>query len=103
MVKLLDYIVKRAVWCCNPDSDCFTTEAAMRQYKTYRNELYDEFEREQWDVDGLEMYLWHGTDAIDQTVNSGFNLAQTNMEFNMYGACREALQEISLCYCQRCQ
>ena len=48
----------------------------MRQYKTYRNELYDEFEREQWDVDGLEMYLWHGTDAIDQTVNSGFNLAQ---------------------------
>ena len=34
------------------------------------------------------MYLWHGSDvdAIEQTVDTGFDVAHANMETNHYGA-----------------
>lgn len=62
---------------------------AWRLYKVYRNELYEDIST--LDLNALEMYLWHGTDAINETAASGFNIAHTNREFNVYGNLAEKL------------
>ena len=62
---------------------------AWRLYKVYRNELYEDIST--LDLNALEMYLWHGTDAINETAASGFNIAHTNREFNVYGILAEKL------------
>ena len=41
--------------------------------------------REQAAGDANERWLWHGTDALDDVLETGFNTAYASLEFNAYG------------------
>ena len=59
---------------------------SWRQFKVYRNEVYDKFAKDNWHTDGIETYLWHGSDSVDAEATNGFDIAHANLDFNMYGA-----------------
>lgn len=61
-------------------------QPVWQRYKSYRNQISQQVEAEGSKLDGIEMYLWHGSDAVDEEVEKGFDHAHTNMEFNVYGA-----------------
>ena len=36
-----------------------------KPYKLHHNELYELYTEQGWNTEGVEMYLWHGSDAIE--------------------------------------
>ena len=57
-----------------------------QRFQLCKQQLRSEWEREGWGDDELELWLWHGSDAVDHEVHHGFQISHANMEFNLYGA-----------------
>ena len=49
-----------------------------RQFKVYRNEVYEQFRAQNWNEAGIELWLWHGSNDVESIVRSGFDMAHPN-------------------------
>lgn len=61
-------------------------DVTMSLYNVHRQRVEKDFLLSDWDAHTVELWLWHGTEYVADTVTHGFDVSFASLDTNLYGA-----------------